>query len=64
MGRSDSVFGIGDLYPTASLRWNQGVNNFMTYLTGDIPVGTYNSSRLANLGMRSRGGDRCPDGSK
>ncbi len=49
--RSDSIFGIGDLYPTGSLKWNQGVNNFMTYLTGDIPVGSYNPDRLANLGI-------------
>ncbi len=42
-----SVFGMGDLYPTASLRWNKGVHNYMTYLTGDIPVGAYNSGRLA-----------------
>jgi hypothetical protein len=48
---SDSVTGFGDLYPQASLRWNNGVNNWMTYLTGDIPVGTYNSSDLANLGI-------------
>src|SRR5271166_1212259 len=26
--RSDTVFGIGDLYPVGSLRWNWGVNNF------------------------------------
>jgi len=45
-----SVSGFGDLYPQASLRWNQGVHNFMTYMTGDIPVGAYNSRRLANLG--------------
>jgi hypothetical protein len=50
-GRSDSIIGIGDLYPTASLRWNQGVNNYMTYLTGDIPVGAYDPNRLANLGI-------------
>jgi len=49
--RSHSVFGAGDLYPTGSLRWNQGVNNFMTYLTGDIPVGLYNAQNLANLGI-------------
>jgi hypothetical protein len=49
--RTDSVFGIGDLYPTGSLRWNQGVNNVMTYLTGDIPVGLYNAQNLANLGI-------------
>ena len=49
--RSDSVFGVGDLYPTGSLRWNWGVNNVMTYLNGDIPVGLYNSQQLANLGI-------------
>src|SRR5271169_3975757 len=49
--RSDTVFGIGDLYPTGSLRWNWGVNNVMTYLTGDIPVGLYNAQQLANLGI-------------
>ena len=35
----------------ASLRWNHGVHNFMTYVTGDIPVGMYNSNNLANLGI-------------
>jgi hypothetical protein len=45
------VTGFGDLYPTASLRGNQGVNNYMTYLTGDIPVGAYDADRLANLGI-------------
>jgi len=43
--------GFGDLYPQATLRWNQGVNNYMLYLTGDIPVGLYNSSDLANIGI-------------
>src|SRR5581483_7662314 len=46
-----SVTGFGDLYPQATLRWNSGVNNFMTYLTGDVPVGSYNSTNLANLGI-------------
>jgi hypothetical protein len=48
---ADSVTGVGDLYPQASLRWHQGVNNFMIYGTGDIPVGAYNSTSLANLGI-------------
>jgi hypothetical protein len=48
---SDSVTSFGDLYPMASLRWNSGVDNWMTYLTGDVPVGAYNSSDLANLGI-------------
>jgi hypothetical protein len=50
-GRSDSVTGFGDLYPQLNLRWNQGVNNFMTYVTGDIPVGAYDPNRLANMGI-------------
>ena len=49
--RSDSESGFGDLYPTASLKWNYGVHNLMTYVTGDIPVGAYNSTNLANLGI-------------
>jgi hypothetical protein len=47
----DGRDGFSDLYPAATLRWNFGVNNWMTYLTGDIPTGTYNSSDLANLGI-------------
>jgi len=53
--RSDSIgdttTGFGDLYPLASLKWNMGVNNFMTYITGDIPVGNYSSMSLSNLGL-------------
>ena len=49
--QSDTVSGWLDLYPQASLAWNRGVHNWMTYLTGDIPVGTYDSQRLANLGL-------------
>src|SRR3954463_9469334 len=48
---SDSVWGFGDLLPLASLRWNNGVHNVMTYMTGDIPVGAYDSSRLSNIGI-------------
>ncbi len=48
---SSSVTGFGDLYPAATLRWNNGVHNWMIYGTGDIPVGAYDSTRLANLGI-------------
>ena len=48
---TDAVTGFGDLFPQASVKWHQGVNNFMIYGTGDIPVGTYNSTSLANLGI-------------
>jgi len=47
----DSITSVGDLYPLASLKWNAGVHNFMTYVTGDIPVGAYDPTRLANLGL-------------
>jgi hypothetical protein len=47
----DSLTSYGDVVPTATLRWNQGVNNYMVYVTGDIPAGDYNSMRLANLGI-------------
>jgi len=48
---SSSLTAFGDLYPQFALRWNAGVNNFMTYITGDVPVGAYQSTRLANLGI-------------
>jgi hypothetical protein len=50
-GRTDTVSGFGDLVPQFSVRWNTGVHNWMTYLTGNVPVGAYNPSRLANLGI-------------
>jgi hypothetical protein len=37
--QTDAAF--GDLIPQFALRWNAGVNNYMTYLTGDLPVGKY-----------------------
>ncbi len=47
----DSITSVGDLYPQATLKWNAGLHNFMTYVTGDIPVGAYSPTRLANLGI-------------
>jgi hypothetical protein len=53
--RSDSItstlWGFGDLIPQVSLRWNHGVDNFMVYATGDVPVGAYDSTRLSNVGI-------------
>jgi hypothetical protein len=49
--RTDTITDIGDLYPMATLKWNRGVHNYMTYLTGDIPVGAYSTERIANLGI-------------
>ena len=33
------------------VKWHDGVNNYMVYATGDIPVGAYDPNRLANLGI-------------
>jgi hypothetical protein len=50
-GRADHVTGFGDLYPSASLKWNWDVHNLMVYGTGGIPVGTYQPTRLSSLGI-------------
>ncbi len=48
---SSAVSGFGDLYPVAMIKWHDGVNNYMVYTTGDIPVGAYDPNRLANLSI-------------
>ncbi len=49
--KANSVSGSTDIYPLASLSWNKGNNNFMTYVTGDIPVGTYSATSLSSIGI-------------
>jgi hypothetical protein len=49
--RTDTTTAAGDLIPAFSLRWNEGVNNFMTYITGDLPAGQYSPTSLSNLGI-------------
>jgi hypothetical protein len=49
--RTDTVTGFGDLAPMFSLRWNQGVHNYMTYISGNLTTGRYDPTRLANLGI-------------
>ena len=48
---NSSITAFGDLLPQFALRWNSGVNNYMTYITADLPVGAYESTRLANIGI-------------
>jgi hypothetical protein len=48
---TDSVWGFGDVLPMFAVRWNAGVHNYMTYVTGDVPVGAYDSTRLSNIGI-------------
>jgi hypothetical protein len=47
----DSVTAFGDLFPTASLRWNRGVHNVMTYVTANVPLGAYDVNREASVGL-------------
>jgi hypothetical protein len=46
-----SLTSYGDLAPFAELLWNYGVNNYMAYVTGNIPVGDYDPMRLPNIGL-------------
>lgn len=48
---SDSATGISDTYPIASLKWQRGDHNFMTYVMGSAPTGAYDPNRLAGVGV-------------
>ncbi len=48
---NDQVTGPTDFIPIMQLRWNAGVNNFMLYGTGDLPVGQYDRTSLSNTGI-------------
>lgn len=51
LNRSQTVSGAPDLNPFASLSWSDDVNNVMTYLSLNVPVGQYNPDGIANLGL-------------
>jgi hypothetical protein len=57
---SQTTTGVGDLYPEAIIRWNSGVHNWMVYGAGDIPVGDYSSTNLANIGIGHGAADGGP----
>ncbi|MHC2252166.1 hypothetical protein ACVILK_001858 [Bradyrhizobium embrapense] len=46
---TDNRMTVSDVFYQGTLKWNQGVNNEMFYIFGNIPSGTYDSTRLANL---------------
>jgi hypothetical protein len=48
---TDKVTAPTDLIPILQMRWNAGVHNFMLYGTGDLPVGQYDRTSLANTGI-------------
>ncbi|MCC6198323.1 MAG: transporter [Burkholderiales bacterium] len=49
--RTDQVTGGSDLYPLGTLKWQDGVNNWMVYTMAGVPVGAYRKGRLANIGV-------------
>ena len=48
---SDSASGLSDLYPIASLKWQQGAHNVMVYAMGSVPTGPYDPNRLTGVGL-------------
>lgn len=48
---SDALTGFGDVFLQPTLRWNQGVHNYMVYGMMNLPVGAYDPTRLVNLGL-------------
>jgi hypothetical protein len=46
-----SIDAWGDVFVQPTLRWNQGVHNYMVYAMTSLPVGAYDSSRLVNMGL-------------
>lgn len=48
--QSDSLIAFGDLYPSASLRWNNGNHNTVILTMLGIPVGSHSVDRLSNIG--------------
>jgi hypothetical protein len=42
---------FSDVFYLGTLKWNNGVHNTMFYTTGNIPSGTYEANRLANLSL-------------
>jgi hypothetical protein len=47
--KTDNRTTVSDVFYQGTLKWNQGINNEMVYITGNIPSGTYDPNRLANL---------------
>ena len=54
---NDNRTTVSDVFYQGTLKWNQGVHNEMVYVTGNIPSGTYDPNRLANLNLGFVGWD-------
>jgi hypothetical protein len=49
--RGQSLTSGGDLYPQVLVAWSEGKHSWMTYLMGDVPCGSYNPDRYAEIGL-------------
>lgn len=47
----DSMTALGDVFPTATLKWGLGVHNVMAYVTANAPLGAYDVARQASVGL-------------
>jgi hypothetical protein len=48
---SQTVWGLTDMVPTVTLGWEHGMDSWMAYLTGNIPVGSYDKECPSNVGI-------------
>jgi hypothetical protein len=48
---SQTVRGPMDLSPAATWSWQRGAESWAVYVTGNVPVGSYDSQRLSNVGL-------------
>lgn len=46
-----SLTAFGDVFLQPTLKWNNGVHNYMVYGMMNLPVGAYDPNRLTNLGL-------------
>jgi hypothetical protein len=49
--RHQSVVGVSDLYPAATLKWKQGSNNYMLYTMEGVPTESYSVQNIPNIGL-------------
>ncbi|WP_159917459.1 transporter [Pantoea sp. 18069] len=46
----DALTALADVFPIGNVKWNDGAHNYMAYVSGVVPVGSYRQTRLANTG--------------
>jgi len=51
VARGESLTSGGDLYPQVCIAWSNGTHSWMAFLMGNIPVGSYNPDRYAEIGL-------------